>query len=85
MSPKRCCAGIPLAFYRLMGEQRVEFRPARFQPALSLAVGDARQIEVWQATRDDPALDRFVDLVREELSVPRRPSGIRQSRRRVEP
>jgi DNA-binding transcriptional LysR family regulator len=39
----------------------------------------------WQATRDDPVIDRFVDLVREELSVPRRPSGIRQSRRRVEP
>jgi DNA-binding transcriptional LysR family regulator len=39
----------------------------------------------WQPTRDDPVIDRFVDLVREELSGPRRPSGIRQSRRRVEP
>ncbi|HXZ10471.1 MAG TPA: LysR substrate-binding domain-containing protein, partial [Paraburkholderia sp.] len=73
-------AGVGVAF--LPSHAQSLLRDARILPLRDTAarwtVGLA-----WQASRDDPVIDRFVELVREALSGLRRPGGTRASRRRV--
>ncbi len=75
-------AGVGVAFVPSHAQQLL--RNARILPlrddAARWTVGLA-----WRADRDDAVLERFVELVRDQPSAPRRPSGIRRSGPRVAP